>query len=238
MHYYSFHIGDYSSHTRHLSLIEDLAYRRLLDYYYLHEAPIDPTIVARHIGMRDHEIEVSTILKEFFTEIDSGYIHNRADREIAGYRKQSEGGKKGAKNRWEKEKDSLPIATPMGTLSPTHSHPIETPIATINHKPLTSNQDNSVTNVTGETPKLSPDEIIFGYGVPMLTNAGTAEKQARSFLGGLRKQHGDQAVVDALRDCIRAKPLQPLEWLSAALPPKKRKEENFSDMNYGQSGSL
>ena len=39
MHYYSFNIGDYASHTRHLTAIEDLAYRRLLDLYYLHEQP-------------------------------------------------------------------------------------------------------------------------------------------------------------------------------------------------------
>ena len=68
-------------------------------------------------------------------------------------------------------------------------------------------------------PPLTPDEIIFGYGVPILTNAGTAEKQARSFLGGLRKAHGDDAVVNTLRECIRAKPLQPLEWLAKAMPP-------------------
>jgi hypothetical protein len=66
---------------------------------------------------------------------------------------------------------------------------------------------------------MSPDEIIFGYGVPLLTNAGTADAAARSFLGGLRKAHGDEALVNTLRDCIRAKPLQPLQWLAAALPP-------------------
>ena len=79
---------------------------------------------------------------------------------------------------------------------------------------------NSVPNGTGGKPPITdPDEIIFGYGVPMLTNAGTAEKQARSFLGGLRKHHGDAALVNKLRECARAKPLQPLEWLAAALPP-------------------
>ena len=74
---------------------------------------------------------------------------------------------------------------------------------------------------------MEPDEIIFGYGVPLLVNAGSADKAARSFLGGLRKQHGDAAVIDKLRDCIRAKPLQPLEWLAAALPPRgAKKAEN------------
>jgi len=73
----------------------------------------------------------------------------------------------------------------------------------------------------GDEPrsKLKPDEIIFGYGVPLLTSAGSTDKAARSFLGGLRKTHGDSALIDKLRACIRAKPLQPLEWLAKALPP-------------------
>jgi hypothetical protein len=78
---------------------------------------------------------------------------------------------------------------------------------------------DSVPIGTGGKPPMLPDEIIFGYGLPMLTNAGTPEKNARSFLGSLRKAHGDAKVVDALRDCIKAKPLQPLEWLAKTLPP-------------------
>lgn len=65
-------------------------------------------------------------------------------------------------------------------------------------------------------------EIIFGYGLSLLVNAGTPERQARSFLGGLRKAHGDQALVERLRACAQARPLQPLEWLAAALPPRAR----------------
>lgn len=77
------------------------------------------------------------------------------------------------------------------------------------------------TDAGGVRPKVTdPNEIIFGYGVPMLTNAGTPEKQARSFLGGLRKVHGDEALIAKLRDCLVERPLQPLEWLAAALPPK------------------
>lgn len=78
---------------------------------------------------------------------------------------------------------------------------------------------HSEAKASGGKPPLTPDEIIFGYGLPILTNAGTAEKQARSFLGGLRKAHGDEALVNTLRECIRAKPLQPLEWLAKAMLP-------------------
>lgn len=87
-------------------------------------------------------------------------------------------------------------------------------------------KSNSVPNGTAAGAAMSPDEVIFSYGVPMLTSAGTPEKQARSFLGGLRKSHGDAAVVDALRECFRAKPLQPLEWLGKTLSPKSTGKAN------------
>jgi len=88
MHYYQFNIGDYASHTRHLNLLEDLAYRRLLDTYYLHEQPLnaDSTMVARQIGMREHADVVDAILNEFFELVDGCFVNLRADKEIQAYR--------------------------------------------------------------------------------------------------------------------------------------------------------
>lgn len=93
----------------------------------------------------------------------------------------------------------------------------------------------SVAKATGgKPPKVTdPDEIIFGYGVPLLTNAGVPEKNARSFLGGLRKSHEDEAVIDKLRECMKAKPLQPLEWLAAALPPPSAGKEKKGSRHSG-----
>ena len=88
MHFYSFNIGDYMSHTVHLSLMEDLAYRRCLDIYYLHEKPLpeDATEVARLIRMPEHKPEVVQVLKEFFThDVGTGYVHKRTDEEITKY---------------------------------------------------------------------------------------------------------------------------------------------------------
>jgi len=84
MHYYQLNIGDYKSHTNHLDLLEDLAYRRLLDLYYLHERPLNSgiAVVARQIGMREHEDKVKLILEEFFHMSEDGWINARADREI------------------------------------------------------------------------------------------------------------------------------------------------------------
>ena len=87
MHFYKFHIGDYMSHTRHLSHYEDLAYRRLLDFYFLHEQPIKHRDAARHIGMKDHEEDVLTVLNEFFISTENGFVNAYADKQIAEFHK-------------------------------------------------------------------------------------------------------------------------------------------------------
>ena len=68
MRYYSFHIGDYLSHTMHLSEIEDLAYRRMIDVYYLHEKPLPNSVkkIAKMIRMDSQTEAVATILHAFF----------------------------------------------------------------------------------------------------------------------------------------------------------------------------
>lgn len=83
--YYPFHIGDYAAHTAHLDLLEDLAYRRMLDLYYLRECalPHDPAEVACLIRMRGNVAEVTAVLREFFTEVDGGWVNGRCDEEIA-----------------------------------------------------------------------------------------------------------------------------------------------------------
>ena len=53
MNYYPFHLGDYAARTAHLEPMEDLAYRRLLDLYYLGEIASLLTVwSAGHDGMR------------------------------------------------------------------------------------------------------------------------------------------------------------------------------------------
>lgn len=93
LHYYTFNIGDYASHTKGLNLLEDLAYRRLLDEYYLAERPLNgcSTTVARMIGMRGHEAEVDYVLRSFFTQDEEGcWTNHRADREIQHFKLKSE----------------------------------------------------------------------------------------------------------------------------------------------------
>ena len=81
--WYKFHIGDYIAETLHLADAEDLAYRRLLDWYYMSEQPLplDLDQVVRRIRL-DEDVVVP-VLKEFFERTEEGYIHARAHKEIA-----------------------------------------------------------------------------------------------------------------------------------------------------------
>jgi uncharacterized protein YdaU (DUF1376 family) len=113
MHYYQFNIGDYKSHTEHLSEMEDLTYRRLLDWYYLHEQPIplDQTETARQIRMRSHSDCIAVVLQEYFERTENGWIHHRADREIAKTGEKSAKAAASAKARWNKGSDANALQT-------------------------------------------------------------------------------------------------------------------------------
>jgi uncharacterized protein YdaU (DUF1376 family) len=212
MHYYSFHVSDYIHDTAHLSIYEDLAFRRLLDLYYTSEKPIPNKTqeVSRRIRMSSQSNAVQTVLEEFFMfdKENDCWFHKRCDKAIVDYQAKAE------RNREVGKLGGRPKVNPDGNPNKTQVVSKGNP----NQEPITNNH-NSVSKDTGDKPPLSTDEIIFIYGVPLLTNAGTPEKSARSFLGGLRKVHGDEALVNTLRDCIKAKPMQPLEWLAKALPP-------------------
>jgi uncharacterized protein YdaU (DUF1376 family) len=144
MHYYQFNIGDYASHTRHLNLLEDLAYRRLLDIYYLQERPLNTGIasVARQINMRDHETEVKAVLEEFFEFTDDGWINRRADQEIAKYQEFIAAGKRGAAKRWAK-------AAEKGGESDANREANTPPNAT----PIVNNKHKTITNIKDIRPE-------------------------------------------------------------------------------------
>jgi uncharacterized protein YdaU (DUF1376 family) len=90
MHYYQFNIGDYHSHTLHLSEIEDLTYRRLL--YYDSEKPLPNNLfeLGMKTGTRDNQEVLEGLLEMFFVldEQNKCWHHTRCDKEIEHYKQQ------------------------------------------------------------------------------------------------------------------------------------------------------
>jgi uncharacterized protein YdaU (DUF1376 family) len=129
MNYYQFHIGDYISHTHHLTNEEDLTYRRMLDLYYQTEQPFEEINKDKIVRKVKSTIEVvELILSEFFEySIDDCAWHNkRADEEISKFHLKSDRAKTANQIRWGSKMDEK-------------SDPIK--IATNNHKPITNNQE-------------------------------------------------------------------------------------------------
>lgn len=89
MNYYEHHIGDYIKATAHLSMVEDAAYRRLLDVYYTREAPLPLERKAvqklARAQSKDERAAVDYVLDEFFIQADDGWRQPRCDEEIAKY---------------------------------------------------------------------------------------------------------------------------------------------------------
>lgn len=147
MNFYPFHIGDYISHTSHLTDEEDLAYRRMIDLYYMTEQPFnDSSTIARRI--RSSVETVESILHEFFEFCDDDCWHSkRVDEEIAKYHSRldqaSKAGKASAEARFNKRSTSV---------QPTK-----------NQEPITKNQINTPKVVTpeGVSDDLWNDFLIY-----------------------------------------------------------------------------
>ncbi len=85
--WYAFYPDAYERDTSHLSLMQEGAYRRLLDHYYKTEnaLPVDPVSLYRmcRVSTQAERAALNSVLAEFFYLGSDGRYHNkRADEEI------------------------------------------------------------------------------------------------------------------------------------------------------------
>jgi len=152
--YYRHHIGDYLRDTAHLSMLEDAAYRRMLDLYYMREQPLpaESKAVCRLVRARSPEEceAVETVLAEFFTLGVDGWSQKRADSEIEDMRTAAErartNGKVGGRPRktrqviHENPEETQSVISGLAKHNPDESSPSS------NHQPLVT----TVTEVARE----------------------------------------------------------------------------------------
>jgi uncharacterized protein YdaU (DUF1376 family) len=140
MNYYKFHIGDYAVDTSHLSMIEDGAYRRLLDRYYTTEKqlPSDEILLFRVLRAREEQEKeaIRAVLKEFFSLSEGGWDHKRCNEEITAFQAKAGANKENGKLGGRPKK---PTDNPDGFVKKPTDNPRIT--LTTNHKPLTTNQE-------------------------------------------------------------------------------------------------
>lgn len=95
MNYYEHHLGDYAKDTVHLTMVEDGAYRRLIDVYYVKELPLpaeeSKIFKLARASTKQEKDAVRSILDEFFSQSPDGWHHKRCDQEIERYQLSQEG---------------------------------------------------------------------------------------------------------------------------------------------------
>jgi uncharacterized protein YdaU (DUF1376 family) len=222
--YYEHHLGDYLRDAAHLPFVEEAAYRRLLDAYYIREGPLPADHAACELLARARSkaerTAVGSILSAFFDLRPDGYHQRRADREIARYLDKrakaiansalgvaARAGRKTGRPT-KPQPNGIPTGQPDGI-------PHQTP-DTIHH---------SEAKASGGSSPPEPVDLIFGLGLPALLAASVPEKNARTMLGLMRKTHGDDAVVAAVQRMAEERPLEPVAWLQSKLksgPPKNK----------------
>lgn len=141
MNHYTHHLGDYLKDAGHLSLLEHGVYRRLLDVYYIREAPLPADQVYRLVGARtDEEREaVDSVLSEFFERDGNSWRQARCDREIAGYVEKSAQARAAANARWQQSDRKANVERTVSKPNATAMRPQCERNAS--HKPITSNQE-------------------------------------------------------------------------------------------------
>ena len=223
MHYFQFHIGDYKSHTHHLTVIEDIAYRRLLDHYYLHEAPIKQRDIARQIGMRDHEQEVLSVLNEFFVSTEEGFINARADRAIAEYHGKKEQASKAGKASAERRSNARST-----DVQPTSNQER----LTSNQEPLTTNQKPKNTKTVA--PPFGVTESVWQDWITLRKSKKAAVTQTA--LDGIEREAKKAGVSlqTALETCCaRGWTGFKSEWMEEKMTPAQKAQNNMHQLTRG-----
>jgi len=199
MHYYQFNIADYRKDTQHLSPMEHYIYRELMDWYYLDEAPIPKItqLVSRRLRLvSENNQTLLTVLQEFFTETENGWIHSRIEREISTYRARVEtakaNGSKGGRPQKPKKTNLVILANPDKTQ------------VKANQEPITNNQ----LNIKELSAKADPACEIFAYWVSVMGKTGAAKltpKRKKSVQARLRDGYTLDQIKNAIDNC-RADP--------------------------------
>ena len=153
MHYFQFEIKEWLANTSHLNEQEESYYLRLILYYYDSEKaiPLDPSPVFRKLRIKDFDVGMA-ILHEFFTECESGFVHDRCNLEIAKYHAKSEQASRAGKASAEKRFNSRSTAVqPI----------INQESLIINHKSIIKKQTKALPTPSGVSDDLWDDFLIY-----------------------------------------------------------------------------
>jgi uncharacterized protein YdaU (DUF1376 family) len=145
--YYRRYMGDFQADTMALSMMEQGAYDRLLDYYYATEQPIPlnpdrAAIICRAVTLEERAA-LAAVLDLFFTREADGFHNKRADHEIAVSRNARDNGGKGGRPRKTEHQTEHETETQTQTVTEHGTQTLTGEGGKSGHPPTTNHQPNT-----------------------------------------------------------------------------------------------
>lgn len=188
MHYFPFSPKDYMSKTNFLEPMEDLAYRRMLDYCYLNERPLPKDIaeIALLISMRTHIDSIAIVLHYFFELTDYGYINDRVERDIEAYKAKSVKARASARARWDEKESNI---SKKEVLSERNANACKTHDGrNTNYKLLTINEELETNSDNNSQKQLNIPFEVFWTTYAKSVAKGKCESKWSSLNNKVREQ--------------------------------------------------
>jgi len=220
--------GDYARDTAHLNNAEHGAYLMLIKHYWCSGEPLpdnDQTLarVACCDSIKAWK-QVRGTVARFFQVENGEWRHKRIDIELkeaaARYARRSRAGQKGNAARWggDGPDDGGGIAKPSHSESQCDT-PRENKAITKRSQPQPqkSSRTSSEAKASGGKPP-DPIKTLFDFGIGVLTAAKVPERQARSLIGGWRKELDDDAkLMNLLLAAHNVSAVEPVAYVTAAV---------------------
>lgn len=199
--------------TPHLAADEVGAYMLILMAMWVRETcdfPDDDRRLAAvsRVSPRLWRSRIGSVIRDFL-EVDGGMLISQRLRKEAAYVEQQVARQSNRKKGHKPDKSLKSNET-----APTVDIPTEQPTQ------LPNNPISSDTCVSASADAVDFTKEVFDRGVAFLGKYGTPAQKARSLIGMWRKQSGDTATFNALRDASRLGVSEPVSWISAALKPQ------------------
>lgn len=238
MHYYQFNIGDYARDTGHLSVLEHGIYRLLLDWVYLNEKPITTEQAIR--VSRGNPTETHSVLSEFFSQESDGWVHKRAQAEVALYHAKS------AINRQNGQKGGRPKPTnnPVGSQTDAKHNPNQEPV-TNNQEPVTKSKAATATRLPADwkptpadldfcktsRPDLNPFDVADGFVDYWIAQPGAKGRKAdwpatwRNWIRNQRQSKANAPPYESAKDRSRRETIEGLTGMKRNEQPNQHERD-------------
>lgn len=183
-------------------MIQDGAYNRMIDLYYIEESPLpldkDELYAAIRCQSKADKEAVEYILRRFFVESPEGFRHARCDEEISAYQTRAEQARENGRLGGRRPNPERTDPVNSGFDSRTHKEPIRQ----ANQKPVASSQEpinkesQNIFVPGGDVPTCPHEEIInlFHSALPanprVLKWTDTRRKHLQARWRELAVEHG------------------------------------------------